>query len=268
MPGQQNHIVTSFDDELKSIASHIARMGGMAESQFASAFDALARRDSDLAGRVVTADTGLDGLEQQVEEETIRILALRQPVASDLREIIAAFKIASDTERIGDYAVNVAKRTLALNQLPPAQPASAVPRMAKLVQSIVKDTFDAYSERDADKALDVWHRDAEVDEMYTSLFRELLTYMMEDPRAITPCTHLLFIAKNIERIGDHATNVAETIHYLVTGEPIEGTRPKGDTSSYAVVEASEDGPTDASDARVSSGNQSAPSDPGDGSNDA
>jgi phosphate transport system protein len=240
LQGQQEHIVKSFDDQLKNVAHQIARMGGMAESQLSSAVDALARRDSDLAGRVVNADTGLDGLEQQIEEETVRILALRQPVATDLREIIAAFKIASDTERIGDYAVNVAKRTLALNQLPPAQPASAVPRMAKLVQSIVKDTFDAYVERDADKALDIWHRDAEVDEMYTSLFRELLTYMMEDPRAITPCTHLLFVAKNIERIGDHATNIAETIHYLVTGEYIEGGRPKGDTSSYAVVEAPED----------------------------
>ena len=240
MPEQREHIVKSFDEELKTIAHHIARMGGMAESQLASAVDALVRRDGDLAGRVVSTDTGLDGLEQQVEEEAIRILALRQPVAIDLREIISAFKIASDTERIGDYAVNVAKRTIALNQLPAAKPASTVPRMAGLVQSIVKDTFDAYLERDAEKALDVWHRDAEVDEMYTSLFREFLTYMMEDPRAITPCTHLLFVAKNIERIGDHATNIAETVHYLVTGDPIEGDRPKGDTSSYAVVRPTED----------------------------
>jgi phosphate transport system protein len=234
--GQQDHIVKSFDDQLKSLTHQIARMGGMAESQLTSAVDALARRDSELANQVMSSDTGLDNLEQDVEEEAIRILALRQPVANDLREIIAAFKIASDTERIGDYAVNVAKRVLALNQVPPVQPSNAVPRMAKLVQSIVKDTFDAYIERDADKALDVWHRDAEVDELYTSLFRELLTYMMEDPRAITPCTHLLFVAKNIERIGDHSTNIAETIHYLVTGAYIEGGRPKGDTSSYAVVE--------------------------------
>lgn len=240
MSGERHdHIVKSFDDQLQNVSHQIARMGGMAESQLTSAIDALARRDSDLASRVVNADTGLDGLEQQVEEDVVRVLALRQPVANDLREIIAAFKIASDTERIGDYAVNVAKRVLALNQVPPVQPSHAVPRMAKLVQSIVKDTFDAYVERDADKALDVWHRDAEVDEMYTSLFRELLTYMMEDPRAITPCTHLLFIAKNIERIGDHSTNIAETIHYLVTGAYIEGGRPKGDTSSYAVVEPPE-----------------------------
>jgi phosphate transport system protein len=265
LQGQQEHIVKSFDDQLKNVAHQIARMGGMAESQFSSAVDALARRDSDLAGRVVNADTGLDGLEQQVEEETVRILALRQPVATDLREIIAAFKIASDTERIGDYAVNVAKRTLALNQLPPAQPASAVPRMSRLVQSIVKDTFDAYVERDADKALDVWHRDAEVDEMYTSLFRELLTYMMEDPRAITPCTHLLFVAKNIERIGDHATNIAETIHYLVTGAYIEGGRPKGDTSSYAVVEAPDELSPDGRESDGTAGQAGAGDDTDDGS---
>jgi phosphate transport system protein len=233
---QHEHIVKSFDEQLKSVNQQIARMGGLAESQLASAVEALVKRDSDLAGRVVNADTGLDNLEHDVEEAVVRILALRQPVATDLRDIIAAFKIASDTERIGDYAVNVAKRALALNQMPPVQPVYTVPRMARLVQSIVKDTFDAYVERDAEKALDVWHRDEEVDEMYTSLFRELLTYMMEDPRSITPGTHLLFIAKNIERIGDHATNIAETVHYLVTGEYIEGGRPKGDTSSYAVME--------------------------------
>lgn len=232
---QHEHIVKSFDEQLKGLNQNIARMGGLAESQLASAVDALVKRDSDLAGRVVNADTGLDELEHDVDEAAVRILALRQPVATDLREIIAAFKIATDTERIGDYAVNVAKRALALNQLPPVQPVHAVPRMARLVQSIVKDTFDAYLERDADKAVDVWHRDEEVDEMYTSLFRELLTYMMEDPRSITPGTHLMFIAKNIERIGDHATNIAETVHYLVTGDYIEGGRPKGDTSSYAVV---------------------------------
>jgi phosphate transport system protein len=230
-----DHIVRSFDEQLKQLSQTIARMGGMAESQLAQAVDALVKRDSDLATRVVNADTGLDTLEQETEEVAVRILALRQPVATDLREIIAAFKIASDTERIGDYAVNVAKRALALNQLQPVRPVHAVPRMARLAQSIIKDTFDAYVERDAEKALDVWHRDEEVDEMYTSLFRELLTYMMEDPRSITPCTHLLFIAKNIERIGDHATNIAENIHYLVTGHHIEGGRPKGDTSSYAVV---------------------------------
>jgi len=228
------HIVKSFDDQLTELSQTIARMGGLAESQLSSSMDALVKRDSDLASRVLHADNRLDDMESEIEHMAVRLLALRQPVASDLREVIAAFKMASDTERIGDYAVNVAKRALALNQLPPLPAMSAVPRMARLVQSIVKDTFDAYVERDADKALDVWHRDAEVDEIYTSLFRELLTYMMEDPRSITPGTHLLFIAKNIERIGDHATNIAETIYYLVTGYQIEGGRPKGDTSSYEI----------------------------------
>ncbi len=228
------HIVKSFDEQLTQLSQSIARMGGLAESQLSSSMDALIKRDSDLASRVFHADNRLDDMESEIEHMAVRLLALRQPVASDLREVIAAFKMASDTERIGDYAVNVAKRALALNQLPPLPAMSAVPRMARLVQSIVKDTFDAYVERDADKALDVWHRDAEVDEIYTSLFRELLTYMMEDPRSITPGTHLMFIAKNIERIGDHATNIAETIYYLVTGYQIEGGRPKGDTSSYEI----------------------------------
>ena len=226
------HIVKSFDEQLTQLSQTIARMGGLAESQLSSAMDALVKRDSDLAGRVLHADNRLDDLESDIEHMAVRLLALRQPMASDLREVIAAFKMASDTERIGDYAGNVAKRALTLNQLPPLPAMSAVPRMARLVQSIVKDTFDAYTERDPDKALDVWHRDAEVDEIYTSLFRELLTYMMEDPRSITPGTHLLFIAKNIERIGDHATNIAETIYYLITGYEIEGGRPKGDTSSF------------------------------------
>ena len=228
------HIVKSFDEQLTHLSQLIARMGGLAESQLASAMEALVKRDSDLAGRIVHADTDLDDLETEIESAAVRLLALRQPVASDLREVIAAFKMSSDTERIGDYAVNVAKRALALNQLPPLPAMHAVPQMARLVQSIVKDVFDAYIDRDADKALDVWHRDAEVDEIYTSMFRELLTHMMEDPRSITPGTHLLFIAKNIERIGDHATNIAETIYYLVTGANIEGGRPKGDTSSYDV----------------------------------
>ena len=242
MPVGHDHIVRSFDEQLDNLTRTVVHMGGLAESQLASAIDALARRDSELASKVVSSDTGLDEMEQQVEEQAVNLLALRQPMAVDLREVIAAFKISSDVERIGDYAVNVAKRVLALNQLPPVKPVYAVPRMARLVQGIVKDTFDAYMERDAEKALDVWRRDEEVDEMYTSLFRELLTYMMEDPRSITPCTHLLFVAKNIERIGDHSTNIAETIHFLATGTYIEGGRPKGDTSSYTVVggEAEED----------------------------
>jgi phosphate transport system protein len=156
-------------------------------------------------------------------------------MAQDLREVIAALKISSDIERIGDYAANVAKRVLALTQLPQVRPLHAIPRMGRLTQEMLKEVLDAYVEHDVEKAIRVWERDEEVDEMYTSLFRELLTYMMEDPRNITPCTHLLFIAKNIERVGDHSTNIAETIHFLVRGKPLELIRPKGDKSSFAVV---------------------------------
>ena len=229
------HTVKSYDDELKNLNQTIAQMGGLAEAQLQSAIEALVRRDSDLAAQVVQSDARIDALEHQIANMTVRMLALRQPMAQDLREVVAALKISSDLERIGDYAANVAKRAIALSHTPPIQPAAGIPRMARLAQQIIKDVLDAYIEHDADKALEVWQRDEEVDEMYTSLFRELLTYMMEDPRNITPCTHVLFIAKNIERIGDHATNIAELIHFLVLGRPIEALRPKGDNTSFSMV---------------------------------
>jgi phosphate transport system protein len=221
------HTVKSYDDELSHLTNIIARMGGMAEAQLASAMQALGKRDSDLAARVAAGDARIDEMEQEVQQFTIRMLALRQPVASDLRHIVAALKISSELERIGDYAANVAKRTLVLNQLPAVRPTVAVLHLAKIVQEILKDILDAYIERDVEKAIRVWNRDEEVDEMYTGLFRELLTYMMEDPRTITACSHLMFMAKNIERIGDHATNIAETLHFVVVGSPIKGSRPKG-----------------------------------------
>jgi phosphate transport system protein len=221
------HTVKSYDDELAHLTNIIARMGGLAEAQFDSAIQALVRRDSDLAMRVVGGDSQLDELEQEVQHFTVRMLALRQPVASDLRHIVAALKIASEIERIGDYAANLAKRCLILNHLPAVQPVSAVLHMSRIVQEMLKDILDAYVERDVTEAVRVWNRDEEVDEIYTSLFRELLTYMMEDPRNITACSHLMFMAKNIERIGDHATNIAEVLHFVVLGTPIKGARPKG-----------------------------------------
>ncbi|MGF1630543.1 MAG: phosphate signaling complex protein PhoU [Kiloniellaceae bacterium] len=230
-----DHIVKSFDEELQRLNAVVLRMGGVAEAQLAGAIEALVRRDSDLARKVVAGDEAIDQMDLELDENAVRTLALRQPMANDLREVISALKISGDLERIGDYAKNVAKRTLALNQLTPHEAARSIPRMAKLVQAIIKDVLDAYANHDPNRAIDVWHRDEEVDEMYTALFRELLTYMMEDPRNITPCTHLLFIAKNIERIGDHATNIAETTHYLSTGKRIHGGRPKGDLSSFQVV---------------------------------
>ncbi|WP_455372962.1 phosphate signaling complex protein PhoU [Limibacillus halophilus] len=237
-PGE--HIVKSFDDQLEQLKSNIVRMGGIAESQLSSSITALVRRDSELASKVVGHDAEIDLLESKVDEGVIRLLALRQPMAVDLREVIVSLKIASDVERIGDYVVNIAKRALALNQLPAIKPLYAIPRMAHLVETSLKDVFDALVERDVERAAEVWRRDEEVDEMYTSLFRELLTYMMEDPRSITACTHLLFVAKNIERIGDHATNIAEGVTFLVTGQGMDGGRPKGDTSSYTVVQHPEE----------------------------
>ena len=239
----QEHIVRSFDQELETINGSVLRMGGMAEAQLANAVDALSRRDPERANRVIASDAGIDELEQSINETAVSLLARRQPMANDLRAIVAALKIASDIERIGDYAKNIAKRVQTLTQIPPVPPAHSVPHMASLAQAIIKEVLDAYVAQDAEKARRAWMRDAEVDEMYTSLFRELLTYMMEDPRAITPCTHLLFVAKNIERIGDHATNIAELIHYQVTGDRMEGGRPKGDDSSFQVV-AQPDAPED------------------------
>ncbi|MBI5164774.1 MAG: phosphate signaling complex protein PhoU [Magnetospirillum sp.] len=221
------HTVKSYDEELTHLTNIVARMGGMAEAQLSAALMALGRRDSDLAARVVAGDARIDELEQEVQHFTVRMLALRQPMAGDLRAIVAALKISSELERIGDYAANVAKRSLVLNQLPPVRPVSGVINLAKLVQDILRDVVDAYVERDLDKAIRVWNRDEEVDDIYTGLFRELLTYMMEDPRTITAGSHLMFMAKNIERIGDHATNIAEVLHFQVKGTPIAGERPKG-----------------------------------------
>jgi len=235
-----DHIVKSYDEDLTHLNDMIARMGGLAETQIAEAIDSLVRRDDELAQKVIDGDSKVDKLERDVDEMTVRLFALRQPMASDLRNIIAALKISSDLERIADYATNVAKRALALSQIAPVKPLHTIPRMGLMVQAMIKDVLDAYVERDPEKAIEVWYRDAEVDEMYISLFRELLTYMMEDPRNITPCTHLLFVAKNIERIGDHATNIAETIHFLVHGKILADTRPKPDREDYAFMEQLED----------------------------
>ena len=173
-------------------------------------------------------------MEDEIEELTLRMIALRQPVARDLRSILAALRISHDLERMGDYATNVAKRASALIRLPEVGPINGIARMGRLAHLVIKDVLDAYTDNDVERAVNAWRRDEEIDQMYTSLFRELLTYMMEDPRNITPCAHLLFVAKNIERIGDHATNIAETIYFEETGTRLEGLRPKGDTSSFEV----------------------------------
>ncbi len=234
------HTVHAYDEELKKLEQTIDRMGDMAESQLQSAIQALVRRDSEIARQVVEADVRIDDLEQQTGTQAVRLLALRQPVAQDLREIVAALKLSSDLERIGDYAANIGKRVIALTQTTPFKLPAGIPRMGWLVQKIIKEVLAAYGSRDAQKALAAWQSDEEVDETYSGLFRELLTHMMEDPRNIGPCTHMLFIAKNIERIGDHATNIAETVYYMVVGEPLDAVRPKGDSTSTMTVTAPSD----------------------------
>jgi phosphate transport system protein len=207
----------------------------MAASQLTGAMDVLERRDSRAAERIVGNDVEIDRLEGEVSHDVVRLLALRQPMARDLREILAALRIAADIERIGDYAANVAKRSIVLNQSAPVQLAYALPRLARIAETLVREVLAAYHDYDADRALATWARDEELDEQYTGLFRELLTYMMEDPRNITPCTHLLFMAKNLERIGDHATNIAENVYFLVHGQQIAQIRRKGDSTSTASV---------------------------------
>ena len=226
------HTVKKYDDELDALSNTIVRMGGAVEAQLANAIQALVRRDTELAARTIEDDERVDELEDQIDHQGMRLLALRQPMAIDLRTATAALKISSDLERIGDYAANIAKRAIAMNQMSPVRPVYTVtPRMGDFAQAMIKDVLDAYIERDVDRAIAVWRADEELDAIYNSLFRELLTYMMEDPRHITPCTHLLFVAKNIERIGDHVTNIAEMINFLVNGTRTLGQRAKADTTA-------------------------------------
>ena len=221
------HTVKAYGDELNQLTAEIARMGGLAEAQVADSIDSVARRDVGLARAVIERDGKLDQLHRDIEKKAIRMIALRQPVASDLRRTYGAIKMASDLERTGDLAKNIAKRALVLAESEPMQPLTrSIERMGRLVSMRLRDVLDAYTVSEVDRALAVWHTDDEVDEHYNALFRELLTYMMGDPRTIGACTHLLFMAKNLERIGDHATNIAETVHYEITGDDIMGERPR------------------------------------------
>jgi phosphate transport system protein len=229
------HVVKSYDQELKRLRDLMTEMGGIVENQLALAAEAVVDRDAAAATRAVEQDPKVDALERQVEQFVIRLLALRQPMAGDLRQIVAALKITGDLERIGDYAANVAKRSIVLDQFTLPYSLAGLAHMVRMVQENLKLTIDSIGEGDAEKAVEVWRSDQVIDDIYNGIFRELITYMMEDPRNITPCTHLLFIAKNLERIGDHATNVAETVYYAVKGETLPETRPKGDTSAYAIV---------------------------------
>jgi phosphate transport system protein len=231
-----DHTSTAFDDDLRELSSRLAEMGGLAERLVADSMRALVKRDTELAQRVIATDVQIDLLLREIEEKAVLTIARRQPMAVDLREIVAALRISNDLERVGDLAKNTAKRVLALDgEYQAPRLLRGVEHMSEMVLAQLKEVLDAYGARDEKRAVAVWKRDGEVDAMYTSLFRELLTYMMEDPRHITLCTHLLFSAKNIERIGDHATNIAETIYYLAVGEPLTDERPKSDTTSFTTI---------------------------------
>lgn len=221
------HTLKFFGDELQQLKAEVSRMGGLVESQVADAIRAVASRDVGLAQSVVVRDQRLDQLQAEIEKKAIRMIALRQPVAHDLRRTVSAMKLSWNLERTGDQAKNIAKRALVIAEAEPVTLLTrSVERMGKLVVARLKDALDAYTNLDLDQAMGVWQKDQEVDEHYNSLFRELLTYMMSDPRMIGACAQLLFVAKNLERIGDHATNVAEVLFYEVTGEEIVGDRPR------------------------------------------
>jgi phosphate transport system protein len=230
------HTTKAFDADLQDLARMVAEMGGIAEKQIGDAMDALVRRDQAQAQRVIALDPKIDALQREIEDKAVLTIARRQPMAVDLRDIVAALRISNDLERIGDLAKNIGKRVAAIEgEFYPQTIVRGVEHMADLVLTQIKDVLDSFARRDAGQAMAVWRGDEEVDAVNNSLFRELLTYMMEDPRNITFCIHLLFCAKNIERMGDHATNIAETVVYMVEGRALPDERPKGDNTSTTTV---------------------------------
>ncbi|MBC7144353.1 MAG: phosphate signaling complex protein PhoU [Thioclava marina] len=230
------HILSAFDRDLEKVQALVVKMGGLVEEQILESARALEERDGELAQRVRDQDKAVDALEETINDEAARLIALRAPAARDLRVTLSVIKISASLERVGDYAKNIAKRSQVLLESPQINgTAAAIRRMAQATESMLRDSIDSYIQRDAQLAADVRGRDIEVDQMYNALFREFLTYMLEDPRNITPCMHLHFIAKNIERMGDHATSIAEQVIYLVTGELPEESRPK--SSSVVKTEA-------------------------------
>lgn len=233
----EDHISTAFDNDLRQIENLVVTMGGLVEEQIEQAAQVIVSRDLEMAAALVASDKRVDEIEEEIDQLVVRIIALRQPKAQDLRAVMAALKLASDLERIGDYAKNLAKRTQVLAQVAPVgNTAKSVKRMCMMVRQMVKDVLDAYLSRDLASADEVRLRDEDVDQVHNNLFRSLLTYMLEDPRNITPCMHLLFIAKNVERMGDHTTSIAEQVHFLITGEMPDDERPKSDTTSTTFVE--------------------------------
>ncbi len=225
-----DHTVKAFDDEIGELRGHIADMGGRAEMAITQAMQALVKRDLELARKVIADDKAIDRLETEVEKLAVRIIALRAPMADDLREVIAALKIAAVLERIGDYAKNIAKRAGALEGRRTIEPISLLPSMAQVATEMVHNVLNAFAARDAALAVEVNERDKVVDDFYNSIFRTLVTYMVENPQSISNAAHLLFVAKNLERVGDHATNVAEMVYFAATGEYM-AERERGDPFS-------------------------------------
>jgi phosphate transport system protein len=238
MTVMNEHTTKAFDVELRELSRMVVDMGSLVEKQIADSLDALVNRDSELGQRAIAVDPKIDALQHEIEEKAVLTIARRQPMAIDLREIIGALRIANDLERIGDLAKNIGKRVLPLSEdLHPANLIDGVERMGEIVLQRVRQVLDSYTGRKLDLALAVWNGDEEIDLRCTSVFRELLTYMMEDARNISYCLHLMFCAKNIERIGDHATNIAETVYYILEGSTLAEQRPKGDTTSFAAMVA-------------------------------
>ncbi len=238
------HTVRAFEEELKTLDSKIAQMGGLAEQCLARAIDSLERRDPGLAEATIRQDEMIDRLEKEIEEAAVSIIARRQPMALDLRQIITVIRVASDLERVGDLSKNIAKRAMAIaGEQRPKTLMIGLKHIGNTALEQLKNVLDAYAQRDAEKALKVWMNDEPIDTLYNSLFRELLTYMMEDPRNIGLCAHLLFGAKNIERIGDHATNIAEMVYFMVRGTPITEQRPKSDTTNFVMPDPNRNVPT-------------------------
>tara|TARA_B100000475_G_scaffold201083_1_gene187354 strand:+ start:1891 stop:2595 length:705 start_codon:yes stop_codon:yes gene_type:complete len=232
----KDHIVKDFNEELSQLDNLLAEMGGLCEAQLSKAMEAMVKRDVDLASAVIEGDRRIDDLEKQVDSLAINLIALRQPMAADLRMIIASLKVANNLERVGDYAKNIGKRTIALSKSPViSNTANSIQRMSNMVEGMIKNALDALINRDSQRAKDVRISDQEVDQMHSSLFKELLTFMAEDPESISTCTHLLFIAKNLERVGDHMTSVAEQIVFIVEGEILDDERPKKDKTSSTVL---------------------------------
>jgi len=227
-----SHIVSSFGEDIKNLREKTVEMAQLVREQFNNAEQALVKRDLDLASSVRDRDTIVDQMEQEIEQKAIELIAMRSPMADDLREIISAIKICNALERIGDYAKNLSKRVPVINEENQfAANTAVISQMIEIINTMTEDVIEAYVTKNADKAISVWTRDLAVDNLYDSFFRELLTHMMENPRSITCATHLLFIAKNVERAGDHITNIAEIIYFIIEGRPIEMVRPKGDLSS-------------------------------------